>query len=235
MIDAGYTQVRQAGSTSSDPLLRLTVFRRLTPSWNVNLSLGSEFQNAGAATQSALSGSQVLNGQTVPVGLPGATPGGGNGVANVLLNENVFHAEHASLSLDFVRPRTTIDLHANVTDQHYEFNASALDRELIEFGAGFTRRLRPSLTFHASVSQDQQLEPAAEPGYRYTFADAGFDWHAGSWLTIALSYHREHRPVGADYPGYTENVVYLGLTYGPPKHNFVGQPPVQPGSTLPIS
>jgi hypothetical protein len=232
MIDAGYTEVRQAGSTSSDPLLRLTVFRRLTPSWNLNLSAGSEFQNAGAATQAALSGSQVLNGQTVPVGLPGATPGG-NGVANVLLNDNVFHSEHATASFDFVRPRTTIDLHASVTDQHYEFNAAGLDRNITDFGAGFTRRLRPSLTFHASASQDRQKPTVLEPGYRYTFADTGFDWHVGSWLALVLNYHHENRPADPGYPGYVENVIYLGLTYGPPKHNFAGQAPPPPGSAPP--
>ena len=234
-LDAGYTQVRQSGSAANDPLLRLTAFRRLTPSWSVNLTMGSEFQNAAAATQAALSGTQVVNGQVVPIPVPGSTPGFGNGVANVVLSDNVFRSEHAGASLDFVRPRTTIDLHASVAQQRYEFGASALDRDLTDVGVGFTRRLRPSLTFHASASQERQKPSATEPGFRYTYADAGFDWRAGSWLGVVLNFHHENRPADSSFAGYVENVVYLGLSYGPPKRNLTAPLPVQSHSTSPTT
>ncbi len=227
IVDAGYTQVREAGSTVSDPLLRATVYRRLTPSWNLNLSAGSEFQNSGIALQSALAGTHVVNGQVVPAGPPGAPPGSAGGVGNVIVANSIFRADHVGLSLDFVRPRTTIDLKADETRERYQFGASALDREYTTVGATVTRQLRQSLSLRASAVAARQKTSAQQPGFRSTIADLGLDWRAGSWLTVSLAYHREDRPADPIFAGYVENVIYLGLSYGPPKHSLAlpGAPP----------
>jgi hypothetical protein len=123
-----------------------------------------------------------------------------------------------------------MDLHGTFTRQHFEFGAQALDRDLTDLGAGFTRRLRPSLAFRASAAYEHQKATDTNPGYEYTTADAGFEWRPGSMLSVTLAYHWEDRPAQSPLLGYTENLVYLGLTYGPPKHTVQFQPPTPAGT-----
>jgi len=231
-LDAGLSELRSNGATTNAPLAHLTAFRRLTPSWNLNVTAGEEFQNTANALQASLASTQVVNGQVVPGGTGGGLPTSGTPVANVILSTAVFRAQYAGLAFDFVRPRTTVDIHGTFTRQHYEFGAQALDRDLEDIGAGFTRRLRPSLSFRASAAYDRQKATDTTPGYEYRYADVGFDWRAGAMLTVTLAYHREDRPAQSPLPGYIENLVYLGLSYGPPKHTVQFQPPNPAGTGL---
>ena len=105
-LDLGASQLKQNGQTVRDPLARLTLFHRLTPSWNVNLAVSSEFQNSAQALQSALSNARVLNGQLVNGATAPAGGPPGSAVADINLTQAPFRSDSARLAFDFVRPRT---------------------------------------------------------------------------------------------------------------------------------
>jgi len=224
-IDAGATEVRGDGSTSHDPLVRITLFRRLTPSWNVNLTADSVYQNTSTALQSALAASTVVNGQVVPVGTGGSPPGATGGAADVILSQNAFHSEDAILAFDFVRPRTTINIHGSINRQRYQFGGSGLDRNMSGVGAQFSRRLTPSLTLHANADYVHRQPSVLNPSDRTTYGDAGLDWRPGALLGVTLAYHREDRSADVSGYSYVASRIYLGFTYGSPKHGISVQPP----------
>jgi hypothetical protein len=224
-LDAGASELRQTGEVVRDPLLRLTFYRRLTPSWNLNLSASSTFQNTATAFQSALSGSQAINGQVVPTGSGTGSGLAGGSVADVIQSQSAFRAENARIAFDFVRPRTTFDINGNVERDRYQFGASDLDRNVFGVGASFSRRLQPSLSVRLSAAYDRRSPLGAFPADRTTYGDAALDWRAGAMLGVTLAYHHEDRSADAGGFAYQQHLVYLGLTYGPPKRGVSFEPP----------
>lgn len=74
-IEAGGTQLKQFGETQNGPLLRLTVYRQLSPSWSLNASAGRAYESTGDLFASELAGARVVNGQVVG-SVVGGNPGG---------------------------------------------------------------------------------------------------------------------------------------------------------------
>jgi hypothetical protein len=236
-LDAGTSKLRDTvtGSVVQDPLLRLTFFHRLTPSWNVNLSAGQQYENTSTALQGALSTTQVVNGQVVPSGTGSAPAGTGGVTANVFPTQSPFRSDYLRAAFDFVRPRTTVDLHGSFERQRYQFAASGLELDVRGGGASFHRQVRPSLSFHAAVDYERQASAEGFPGYQSKLADVGLDWRAGAMLAVTVAYHREDRKADAGGYPYLVNQIYLGLSYGPPKRGISFQPPGQttPGTAIP--
>ncbi len=231
-LDAGVGDLKETGQDVKSPVLRLTLYRQLTPSWSLNLGGASEFRNAAQAFQAALAGVNVVNGQVVPTGGAG-NPGPGGTVGDVILTRSTFRSDSANLALDFLRPRTNFDLHASASREHYEFGGSGLDRDIVGGSVGVGRKLTPNLSMHLSGSYERRTpqSPAAAQllvGDRTTLADAGVDWRAGALLAITLSYHREDRQTDAGGFAYLENRVYLGFTYGPERQPVTFRPPGAP-------
>ena len=214
-IDAGVAQIRQMSSNVSDPVLRLTIFRRLTPSWNLNLGAGTQYTNPSNAFQSAVSGSRVVNGQVVP-GAPGQT--GSGGPVDINLAQSAHRVDSVSATLDFVRPRTNADLEADLSRDRFVFGTSDLNRNITRYGAGFGHRLRPSLTLHGRTSYEKRTPQGSFfPGDRTTRADLGLDWRTGSMFEITFAFAHEKRAADLGGFGYTDNHVLVAVAYGRPK------------------
>jgi hypothetical protein len=214
-LDVGASEVKDAGVTSHDPLLRLTFYRRLTPSWNINLSGSRQFENTGQAFANDLTSVHVVDGQVVPIttGAPGqpVLPG------SLSLGQAPFRNDAANLSFSFVRPRTQFDIGGGYTKIVYPFASSGLDFTYTQTNADFMRRLRPTLNFRASAAYVKQSPEGTQPSNRTTTASAGFDWHPGALLGLTLNYTHLDRTSDAGGVSFVENMVYVGITYGPPK------------------
>jgi hypothetical protein len=226
-IDLGVSQLHDIGGTVHVPLARLGLFRSLTPSWNINIKGGSEFQNSGQALQSSFGDVRVINGQLVsgPAIGTGELPAGT--VADINLSKVPFRSEFVKMAIDFVRPRTTLDLSGRTGHERYQAGARDLDRNTTEVGAAFTRLMRPTLEFHISGSYEHRTPLAALPADRTTSGRAGFNWRAGSLLAVTLAYAHEARSTEAGGAPYTVNLIYLGFAYGPPKPHVAFSTPGQ--------
>lgn len=229
-LDLGVTELRESGSSVYDPLVRLTLFHRLTTSWNLNLGVGTQFSNSGQAFQSAFTGITVVNNQTVPGGLVGLGPQPGAGVADVILAQTAFRDDYGTVGFDFVRPRTSFGVSGTLTRQRYQFGGAGQDRDLVDGSAHFTRRLRQTLDFHATASYERLTPQGALPGYRSWVGDTGFSWRPGALLAVTLSYHLQDLTTDVGGAPFRVNQVYLGLSYGPPKPHVSFAPPGQPAT-----
>jgi hypothetical protein len=228
-LDAGTSKLRDSvtGSDVQDPVVRLSVFHRLTPSWNVNLSAGQQYQNTATALQSAVNSTQVVNGQVSPPATRGPPTGAGGPTADVLLNQSPYQSQYLTLAFDFVRPRTTFDLHGRFERQRYQFAEAGLDRDLRGGGMRFSRQLRPALAFTAGADYESRAPLAGQPGDRTKYADLGLEWRLGAMLAATLAYHREDREADTGGYAYAVNRLYLGVTYGPQRHGTMSPPPAQ--------
>ena len=231
-LDVGVAQLRDAGGTVHDPLARLTLFHRLTPSWNVNLGVASEFQNSAQALQAAFAGERVVNGQLVngATGSAGGPPG--STVADIVLSQAPFRSDTAQLAFDFVRPRTSIDISGSAGRQRYQFGASDLDRNVAQGGASFSRRLRPTLDFRLGGLYARRTPLSTLPGDRTTSGTASLDWRPGALLAVTAAYFHDRRSSDVGGISYTANRIYVGFSYGPPRPHVEfetpGQSPTQP-------
>jgi hypothetical protein len=223
-LDLGVTQLRDNGSTVHSPLLRLTAFHRLTPSWNVNAAAGLEYRNSGQALQSAFGSTLVVNGQIAPGGIAGAGQAVG-GVADINLTRSVLRSEYGTVAFDFVRPRTRFEISTGVSRERYQFGASIFDRDLSRFAANFTYRLRPTLDLRATGDYERRKPLMALPADRSTTGGAEFVWRPGTLLVVTLGYAHDERSTDAGGFGYRQNRVYLGLAYGPPVPRVMFEPP----------
>ena len=225
-LDAGASEIRQAHSVEHAPLLRLTLYRRLTPYWNVNLSAGSLFENSAYAFQSALGGTQVVNGQVVPTA-PGATGPGtaGAGTADVIVSHSAFRAETARIGVEFVTPRTRFDINGGIERDRFQFGASDLDRDVISGGGSFSRYLRRAVAVRLAATYERRAPLATLPADRTLYGDLAVDWRFGPLLQATLAYHHEARSTELGGFAYTENLIYLRLSYGPPKRSNSGHGP----------
>ena len=150
----------------------------------------------------------------------------GMGGSNVAEAE-AFRSVTARLAFDFIRPRTTFDVAADIGRQRYQFGANGLDRNEVDAGVAFTRRLRETLDFHVNGSYQRRTPLSALPADRTSSGSAGFDWRAGALLSLTLSYAHESRTTDAGGLAYAVNRTYLGFNYGPPAPRVVFTMPGQ--------
>ena len=214
MFEVGATQIKSDQSnigSKNSPLARITVFHRLTPSWNFNATGSHEYRDNGLGLQSALSGSQVLNGQVVPVNM------GNNGSVDLLLTQSLSRADSLRAAFDFVRPRTSIDLYGSLQRDHYPFSATGLDRDSWQVGLGVARRLRPTLTLRAAGSVSRRAVQGALPGDRTTQMDMGLDWRVGHLTQLRLGYERVSRVTDMGGAPFQYNKIALRVSYGLPE------------------
>jgi len=216
-IELGATQVKSDQSlvgSQTSPLARLMFFRRLTPSWNLNVSGSREFRDNGLGLQSALDASQVLNGQVVPVSA------GGSDAVDLLLAQSLSRTDSVRVSFDFVRPRTSIAVSSSFQKDRYPYSATPLDRESWTVGGGINRRVRPLLTAHLRASVTNRAPEGALPGDRTTQEDAGLDWQVGRLMLVTLGYEHANRATDVGGASYQYNRIALHVSYGVPEHHL---------------
>ena len=219
-LDAGVSRLRTDAGNQSAPLLRLHIYRRLTASWNLNLSANSEYLSSSDLLGEALATARVVNGVVV---YGGATPGAG-------LNSALAAASGASLSrqpvryqslragLDFARPRTNFGVSASIGRQRYPLAGQSLDLDRKEwsFGASASRRLRPSLRVDASAYYTRRKFDQLDESDSDRLGSLALAWTLSRQLSTSLGFRYEERrsEINRIY-NYTSKAAYLSFSYGP--------------------
>ncbi|MBS0394456.1 MAG: outer membrane beta-barrel protein [Proteobacteria bacterium] len=234
-LDAGAAELKERDSTVHDPLLRATLLRQMTPSSSVYLEVGSEFQDAGLAFQSALTGKELNGGQLYYGNGPGGVNNGAIGTlpADVILTQNALRADYARISLDYTRQRTGFDVTAGERRERYQFGGADFDRNIFLATALITRQFRPTLDGHILVTYMRRSPEGAQPADRTKQGEAALEWKPGSMLTVTLAYQRDDRSADVGGFAYVDNRVFLGLTFRggaqPQAPGGPGAAPVGPG------
>jgi hypothetical protein len=234
--EIGVTEVEQRGETESSPLYRLNYYRRLSPSLNLNLGVGQEYRSGSSILQDSIQGVRVVNNQVVFIP-PGVDP---TFVFNVIAdstnrNQPVKY-RYGRASLDLVRTRTTFSVAGTVGEERVQFSGQRLDRDTLDLGASVSRRIRPNVTGTASVAYYDRQFVTLDGGDEDLSASLQLSWQYTSRLAFNVGYRYSERDSDLDTLfTYDENMLYVGLTYGPPRQSMFATPggatPAAPGAS----
>jgi len=194
--DAGITELnRDLGEDIDSELLRIEAVRQLSRASTLSLLAGREFANAGTAFADLQGSGPITLDPTAGRQVPAP-----------------FERDHASLAWMFELDQTSFSLRAAYEEQNYEF-ADTLDQELTTFSAFFRRYL--------SAATDVQLDIAriggqfALGGAEYTDTNGGlaFNWGVSRNIALSLSYRYSDRDGDAITGDYTENRLWLSISF----------------------
>jgi hypothetical protein len=228
--DVGATEVEQRDVTESTALYRLNFYRRMSSSLNLNLSAGQEYRSGSSILQDAIQGVRIVNNQVVYIP-PGVDP---TFVFNVIADVNNRNQpvkyRYGRASLDFVRPRTTVGVSASLGEERVQFSGQVLDRDTSDLGVSVSRRIRPNLTGTVSASYYDRQFVSLDGGDENLSASVQVSWQYTSRLAFNVGYRYDERDSDLDpLFNYNENMLFVGLTYGPPRQSLFATP----GGTMP--
>jgi hypothetical protein len=231
-VDGGVTQVEQKGVQEESPLLRLSFYRRLTPSLNLNLSGGQEYRSGGDILRDSIQGVRFLNNQVIYIP-PGVDPAF---VFNVIQDLNArsqpVKYEFANGSLDLVRPRTTFSVSGGAGRERFQFSGQNLDRDVWNGSVRVAHRLRPNVSATAAVNYYDRQFINLVGGDRTVAGVLQLQWQYTSQIAFNAGYRYERRNADFAEFSYRENMLYVGFTYGRAKPSSLAPPT---GSTTPAA
>ncbi len=236
-LDGGMTQVEQRGIKEDMPLVRANLYRRLTPSLDLNLSGGQEYRSGGDILREAIAGVRFVNNQVVFIP-PGVDP---SFVYNVIQDLNTrsqpVKYQFVRASLDYTRPRTAVSVGGSTGQERFQFSGQNLDRDVADFGVSFSRRLRPNLTATVGANWYEREFVNLQGGDENLGARFQVTWQYNSQIAFNFGYRYEERDSDEDSFSYEENAIFVGVTYGRPRQSLFATPGGQtlPATTLPTS
>lgn len=199
-LDLGANRVDLGEDSSTNPLVRLSWSRRVTPSWSLSASLRSEYQSFIQRFTEDSPGDLPGTGTSRLVETPTATYSGG-------------------LFLRFERPRTQLSFGGEYTTLDYA-GLDSTDEKYWSVRGEFTRRLTPRLQAFANYRFYQneygEIEDLGFEGFDRDrhIATAGLDWLVGRRTAVTIGYGYDNsKGSRADVPRYTQNMVYVQLSY----------------------
>ena len=192
-LDLGATRIADGGESYTNPLVRLTWNRLLTPSWTMDLSLGSEYQNTGDRFVSGAGG-----------------PDGGTGGVNVsnIPSENY----RGALTFSFTRPRTGFYIGTGYSRDNY-IRSGLEDQTVWSARLGVSRRFTQRLQGFADATYQQRDFQSAIGGDNTRMFSTRLDWSFGRATFVTVGYRYEDRSSDIGTNGYTENLIYLSVSY----------------------
>jgi hypothetical protein len=213
-LDAGASQLHDLGRSRTMPLVRLIFYRRLTRSWNLNLSAVSEYRNSGDIIRSTFGQPRIVNGE-VAFSDSQIDPYDTNGLAaNATLLDRPARSESATAALDFKRARTTLGLSASTGRERYQFGGESLDRKEWRINVNASRRLRASLRAVAALDYAERKFDTINQRDDDRSASVALSWNVSGQLDVSLGYRYEERESDFAQFRYEANLVYLGVSYG---------------------
>lgn len=233
-LDAGYSRVEERGLEEGNPLFRASLYRRLTPFWSLNAGVGSDFRNSSDIVRDALSGVRIVKDEVVYIP-PGIDPTFVyEALVDTTLQSRPVAYDYVNLYFDYVRTRTTLSFGAEAGQERYQFAGQSLDRDTWQASAGIARRIRPNISADLGLSyyDRQYVNLASGVGDSWWSANAGVQWQVNPQLSVNFGYRYEGRDTSTGLGEYTDNVLFVGFTYGPGRRAAVA--PV-PGGTAPAS
>lgn len=197
-LDLGYTALRSAALKSqSNPLVRLSLGRRVSPSSTLSVKVATEFSDSGNSLRAAQ---------------------GQGGVRlrpeSVLATAEAFERRAASLGWDFNRNRTTLGLNGEYVRELYVTTGSS-DRTLSHYGAYFGRQLTEALRFRLDGRysiEKYELNSARVEDLQGT---AALIVNAGRTLSFRFQYDYVDRSGEGALAIYTQNRASVFVTWTP--------------------
>lgn len=217
-LDGGVTEVRLGGVTERSPLVHLDFYRELSARLSLNVSGGQEFRSAGDRFRDLLNRSLIVNGTAVPV----VPNGDGASVAQTaadIVGTGAVRTRYARVALGYTRARTDFQLRGEGTRERTGVQATdpanpLTDRNAWSGGLTVTRRLRANLVGTLGVAVERREFVAASGADRTTYGDASLGWRITRNLQGTVQYRYEKRATDFDGFAYSENTVYVGVSYG---------------------
>jgi hypothetical protein len=196
-VDVGYTEATRGDRDPSDGwLFRLDATRQLSARTSLEVSAGSEFQDAGQAfrlDQQAL-GIQPGNGDVLPVA-------------------DVFRNNYLYLGLTAALDRTTVNVTIHGNQERYE-EQDTFDRDIVGASFSIERAVTPRLTL--GVEGDYSKEEfvvGPDVGFDEWFAGLTMDWQLTSaWSLRATGHYFEGSGDGIAR-NYDETRGFIGVRY----------------------
>jgi hypothetical protein len=200
-LDLGATRISDSGQSFTNPLVRLTWNRNLTPSWTMDLSLGSEYQNTGDRFVAGAGG-----------------PDGGTGGVNVsnIPSENY----RGGLTFTFTRPRTGFYIGTGYSKDNY-VRSGQEDQTAWNTRIGISRRFTQRLQGFADAAYEKRDFQSSVGNDKTKRLSTRLDWSLGRATFVTLGYRYEGRSSDIGTNGYTENLIYLSLSY---RYGTIGEP-----------
>lgn len=194
--DVGYADVDDSVDRSGGVVGRLSVTRQVSPASSVLLTLERAQSDAG----------EVLRAQSDSVGQP---------TSLIVATSDTFIRRSAHVGWNFARQRTTLSLTAGFSDESFR-RTPGLNRELLEYDLGWSRRIRPTLLlalgYGGSVERFSNLGGARAEETRTYLA---LDWKTGRTLNWQLRVDHRGRSGRGPVARFTENRAGLLLTWSP--------------------
>jgi Surface lipoprotein assembly modifier len=202
--DAGGTDINQDGATTSGPLGRIQLSRKMSAAATLTLTLGHQLTDASTSFSNLQSGA---------IGVVGTAPPAQS-------SEN-YTSNYATVGWQYVRNRTTIALSGHWEKDTYGEQPS-LDYTRGGVEINLQRRLTRSLTaqlmgryYKTNYVNISAAEVNGSPNYNDELIGAILAWHHGRGLEVRLRYaHSARVTPGTDF-GYGENRVLLTIGYRP--------------------
>lgn len=192
-LDLGVSRVADGGESYTIPLIRLAWNRQMTPSWTLDVGLGSEYQNTG---DRFVAGS--------------GTPEGGTGGVNVsgIPSETYY----GGVTFTFNRPRTGFQVGTRYAKDNY-VRSGELDQETWSANVGISRQFTQRLQGFADFNYQQRDFQSGVGSDDTSWFSGRLDWALGRAVFITGGYRYEERSSEIGVNSYTENLVYLSLSY----------------------
>lgn len=193
-IDAGVNRIDTANDSFTNPLVRVGWNRKLSPSWTMDLHLGSEYQNTA---QQFVTQRAQLERENEKVGIsevPAANHYGG-------------------LEFAFERTRTRFSIGGSYSKLDYVVD-NGLNADNWGIQAQFSRRMTPRLQgFLTYRIDDRNYE--ADSGLDETLqtAELRLDWRAGRATFLTVGYSYSDSDSDSTTNTYAANLVFLTISY----------------------
>ena len=192
-LDLGATRVADGGESYTNPLVRLTWNRRMTPSWTLDVSLGSEYQNTS---------DRFVAGA--------GEPDGGTGGVNV--SGVPSETYYGNVTFTFDRPRTGFYVGTRYGKDNY-VRSGELDQETWGANVGISRRFTQHLQGFADFHYEQRDFQSGIGSDETSWFSTRLDWALGRAVFMTAGYRYEERSSDIGTNGYTENLLYLSVSY----------------------
>jgi hypothetical protein len=196
LLEAGATQIELPADRTTGSMVRVQLSRQVSAYSTLSLIGGHEFADAGSSfLQRQERGGAALDTQSSAQ------------------SSNPFKSDYASLSWNFLRNRTGLDLSLDSSREIYQ-DVNTQDRERWQATAGLSRRVTPQL--EASL-----LLAYAHENYLHILGDAReadgsilVTWQAGRMLMLSARYDYFDRSGEVPSTEFTENRFWLRIGYG---------------------
>jgi hypothetical protein len=207
--DLGATRISQRGPSTTGPLAKVQLSRKLSAAAKVTLTAGRELTDASSSFS------------TLQSAAIGAVGGGIIGTAPAALTSNNYTSNYASAGWEYVRNRTAITLAARWEKDTYT-GQPQLDVKRPNADLHVQRQLTRAFStellghfyktdfLHAAIASN-----TASSNFSDWLVGAALIWRHGRGLEIRLRYNHDSHVVSAGGSGYGENRVFVTVGYRP--------------------